>query len=97
MTRQEHLLTILAEECVEVAQRASKCLRFGATEIQPGQDEDNAIRLIHEWWDLLALIGMCKEDGILPERPPGFPEWIQAKREKVEKFLAYSREQGTLQ
>lgn len=28
MTRAEHLLTILEEECIEVAQRISKALRF---------------------------------------------------------------------
>ena len=30
MTREEHLLTIVAEECAEVAQRATKALRFGS-------------------------------------------------------------------
>jgi len=33
MLLQEHLLIILAEECSEVAQRASKALRFGLREI----------------------------------------------------------------
>jgi hypothetical protein len=37
MTREQHLLTILAEECGEVVQRASKAIRFGLDESQPGQ------------------------------------------------------------
>jgi hypothetical protein len=35
MNPTEHLLSCLAEECAEVAQRASKSLRFGLSEVQP--------------------------------------------------------------
>jgi hypothetical protein len=45
MTREQHLLTILAEECGEVVQRASKAIRFGLDESQPGQLDDNKKRL----------------------------------------------------
>jgi hypothetical protein len=37
MTRQEMLLTIVAEECNETPQRVSKAIRFGLDEIEAGQ------------------------------------------------------------
>lgn len=98
MTRTEHLLFIMAEECAEVAQRASKAARFGIFEVEPGQDETNLRRLGGEIADLYAAIQILMDEhnkgctlsfGELSER-------MMAKREKVEKFLAYSQECGTL-
>ena len=56
MTRTDHLLTIVAEEAVEVAQRATKALRFGLTEVQEGHDANNADRLLRELNDLAAVV-----------------------------------------
>ena len=53
------LLIIMIEECAEVAQRATKMLRFGVDETQPGQPYDNATRLGHELGDLMAVIEQC--------------------------------------
>ena len=96
MNRQEHLLSIVAEECVEVAQRVSKALRFGIEEVQPGQDLTNRERILYEFADLcgameLAGDGAKIEDIIVHLRP-----LIDAKKEKVEKFLRYSEQVGTL-
>lgn len=97
MNRREHLLTILGEEGVEVAQRASKCLRFGDLEIQPGQDKSNAERLMGEFMDLLALVEMAQEEGILPVLEMSERRQLKAaKKGKVEKYLEYSKSQGTL-
>lgn len=96
MNRVEHLLTILGEEGVEVSQRCSKALRFGLEEVQPGQDLDNSERIRGEYIDLLAIMEMLVEEGhILPVHYIDRPA-IDAKKAKVEKFLAYSRQQGTL-
>lgn len=89
MTRTEQLLWILAEECAEVAQRASKAARFGLLEVQPEQDKNNLQRLIYELNDLVSVADMLE------------PMWmddnmIEAKRRKVEKYLAYSVTCGTL-
>lgn len=93
MTRTDHLLTCLAEECMEVAQRVTKALRFGLEEVQPGQDLTNAERICQEFQDLIAVYSMLGGSGVLP-----FPDEAQAKKklEKVEKFLAYSDQQGRL-
>ena len=96
MTRQEHLLVILAEECSEVAQRASKALRFGLEEIQPGElsKSTNADRIMHEYADLVAAIEMLQQCGALPI--VDLRNRIESKKNQVTKFLSYSRECGTL-
>ncbi len=87
MTVQEHLLSILAEECAEVAQRASKALRFGLAESQPGQPLSNAERIRLEFADLCAVYEM------IGFNPPTRSE-IEAKKLKVRKFLEYSEKCG---
>jgi NTP pyrophosphatase (non-canonical NTP hydrolase) len=88
VTREEHLLTILAEECAEVAQRASKAARFGLEEVQPGQPLNNKRRIEAELADLMGVGAML---GLIVRR-----DEICAKRDKVEKFLELSRQMGTL-
>jgi hypothetical protein len=93
MTRIEHLLTILAEECAEVAQRCTKALRFGLNEVQPEQNETNAERIAGELDHIGAVTTMLREGGLLPS---GDPFARAAKRAKVEQYLRYSAECGTL-
>lgn len=97
MNRTEHLLSILAEECAEVAQRASKALRFGLREIQPGQPYTNAERMYREFYDLAAMFEMLEEGGSIG-RPSAETrdEHVNGKKAKVEKFLELSFECGTL-
>lgn len=98
MNRAEHLLSILAEECAEVAQRVSKVLRFGPEETEPGKPQTNADRVMAEYHDLQAAIAMLQDEGVLPVVRNGVVvERILAKRAKVEQYLAYSSECGTLQ
>lgn len=97
MTRTEHLLFILAEECAEVAQRAAKAARFGLDEIQPGQTLTNAARIKVEMVDLIAVWGLlCRQGSTLPIAPMD-QQSVEQKQAKVEDFLAYSDECGTLQ
>lgn len=93
MTRIEHLLWIIAEECAEVAQRASKAARFTLEECQPGQDMNNEQRLWQEFNDLMAVMDMLAHE----REHYGASMWQQdEKKKKVEHFLKYSAEQGTL-
>lgn len=93
MNRTEHLLSCLAEECAEVAQRATKAQRFGMDEIQPGQDLSNRERLSQELSDLVAVVDMLgfaihviyNEDA------------LDAKKRKVENCMRYAEGQGALQ
>jgi hypothetical protein len=89
MNRLQYLLVKLAEECSETAQRCAKALCFGIEEVQPGQPEDNRRRLEREFGEAVAVFEMLgfkihDEDKV-------------AKRAKVEHFMTYSRQLGTLE
>lgn len=89
MNKTEYLLTTLAEECAEVAQRACKALRFGLSEIQPGQPDDNKRRLERELADLMAtaeMLGLVIRD-----------EDKAAKADKLKMYMEYSHKVGTLE
>ena len=94
MTEQEHLLVILAEECAEVSQRATKALRFGLTDpkgTEPAQPFDNRTRLLMEINDLLAVVDMLFEEMDYKS------ELLQySKKEKVKKYLKLSEKLGLL-
>ncbi len=88
MTREQYILNCLAEECAEVAQRASKAIRFGMDEIQPGQEHDNKTRLEAELGDLM---GVCDMLGIVPRLGER-----EAKAARVERYMELSRSLGRL-
>lgn len=97
MTEAEYLLTCLAEECCEVAHRASKALRFGLKEIQPGQSYSNEQRLSAEIRDVYAVVELLEERGVLRSRSLGeIGLAMQVKKDKIEAFMAYSRDLGVL-
>ncbi len=66
--RQREILTVLIEECAEVQQRATKALRFGMGEIQPGQSYTNSTRLATEVGDLSAVLDMAVREHVIPHR-----------------------------
>jgi hypothetical protein len=92
MNNTEHLLTILSEECVETAQRVSKAIRFGLTEVQEGQHLNNAERLVYEFNDIVAVMELLHEKGLIPTVIDG--EAINKKKKKIEKYITYSQELG---
>ncbi len=63
--REREILALLIEECAEVQQRATKALRFGLDETQPGQPHSNSTRLAHEVGDLEEVIAMAEREGLL--------------------------------
>jgi len=94
MNRLEHLMCIFREECSEVSQEVSKAMRFGLFE-QRDLPTSNAERINKEFNDLLAMVEMLKDESP-PLRLGRNQEMIDAKKEKVEKYLIYSAECGTL-
>lgn len=95
MNLEQFLLICLIEECAEVAQRATKALRFGTKEVQPGQYLDNFQRLSDELNDLLTVMDLMiehdKTDAIRIDQAAQ-----NAKAIKLLRFAAYSVQQGTL-
>jgi len=105
MNRNEALLLQVAEEAAEVAQAASKCIRFGPTHTWPTRKGQAGDRLYQEFLECVALIEMCQDEGIIP-RVIGaariiigaeYREIIDAKKTRVEHFLTISQELGTVQ
>lgn len=96
MNRLEHLMTILNEECAEVQQATSKALRFGLDEgrdIAAAEYGSNILRLESELNDLMAMVSMLIAEGLDLNMDSGAQE---RKKAKVEKYLLYSKECGTL-
>lgn len=102
MTRTDLLLAQVAEEAVEIAQRATKALRFGLEEVQPGQELNNADRILREYLDLLTVLELLAAESpvfrqanrdVLPLKP----ELCEAKRKKLEEFMSLSEECGRLE
>jgi hypothetical protein len=102
MNKVEHLLTILGEEAVDIAHRASKAKRFGLEEIEPGCALTNAQRIKQEMVDMEVAFDLLHEEvcGVEWWPDPADRDWYfkarDAKRAKILKFLDYSKSVGTL-
>ena len=94
MNKIEHLLCCLAEEANEVAHRVSKALRFGLEEIQDGQTLTNAQRISQEFNDMLAIVEMLEEFGILGRSTDTHA--IERKKNKVCAYMVYAEKCGSL-
>lgn len=95
MTETQYLLQCLQEECDEVGQRCSKAIRFTLGEVQPGQNLTNAQRIDEEMTDLVGVLELLHDRGLLSNQFDLAK--IQAKKDKVMRYMAYSRERGTLE
>jgi NTP pyrophosphatase (non-canonical NTP hydrolase) len=79
------ILDILQEEGAEVIQAVSKCRRFGLDNHKPGKPLTNRQHLAEELGDLLAMITLCHDFGIVD-----FEEVMIAKDNKLEKLRQWS-------
>lgn len=99
MTKTENLLTILAEECVETAQRATKAIRFTLDEVQPNLEQNpkeltNAERIVYEFNDIVAIMEILQEEGLIHTVIDR--EAIDKKKIKIAKYTKYSQEVGAI-
>lgn len=78
-------MDILQEECAEVIQAVSKISRFGIDNFKPGKPKTNREHLEEELGDMLAMIDILVEKGIVSE---GHLE--SAKTAKIEKLKQWS-------
>lgn len=91
MNRQQYLLVKVTEECIETAQRATKCATFGLDQRQEGQDLSNRERLYYEYNDLIAMLRLLG----LPTEPNETK--IALKTLKLRKYMALSVALGELE
>jgi len=92
VNRDEYLLWKAAEECAELTQRLAKAARFGMEDEQPTLPGagTNRERIREEWKDLLVamhLLGFGTHVTGSEERQ---------RLERIQKYMDYSRAQGTL-
>lgn len=92
MTKVEHLLQKLQEECAEVIQEASKVNLFGLDD-HYGERPTNAARLESEFEDLLGAYEMLVDLGVL-RKPRTTRVW--EKKEKIKHYMEYAKQRGTL-
>ncbi len=97
MNKEEHLLTILAEECSEVQKEVSKSLRFGLDNCAPSNPYvTNRELIVKEYIQIKAIIEMLVERGILV-----FPDHenyiLNCKKHDTLAYMNKSIELGTLQ
>ncbi|VVB51781.1 Uncharacterised protein [uncultured archaeon] len=94
MNAEDYLLSCLSEECGEVVQLVGKSHRFGLDDFYVA-GPTNRQKLAQEINDIIAVAEMLTEFGV--DLPGVFDrEAQQAKKNKVYKYMAYSRERGRL-
>jgi hypothetical protein len=86
---EREILDILIEECAEVIKRATKLLRFGRDEIQPGQEKTNAERLSNEIGDVQHMVDLLGDVGIVNHQH--CLEGRQSKRQQLAKYMQTSK------
>lgn len=77
----KEILLITQEECAEVTQAISKIFRFGMDDAWPKDGPNNQARLEEEVGDLLCMIDIMVEKGILSDSNVNAAR--HAKREKL--------------
>jgi len=83
--KEKEVMDILQEECAEVIQAVSKVSRFGIDNYKPGKPLTNREHLEEELGDLLAMVDIMLEQGIVSQ---GNLE--VAKQAKIEKLKKWS-------
>lgn len=93
----ENLLVTAMEECAEVQQAISKCLRFGADNYRPDLLNTNKFDVVYEYLQLTAMIEKLQSEGILPVVDVNDAIMIKAEKlDNVKKYQKVSEECGTL-
>lgn len=80
-------MTIAQEECAEVVQAISKIFRFGLDDVY--NNESNRERLAGEVGDLLCMIDLMIEQGVIDSKTVSL-----AKARKLEKLKVWSSIKG---
>ncbi len=95
MDKTSYLLVCAIEECAEVQQNISKTIRFGLEDFYK-DGPTNQECIILEWIDLMTVMEELLTIGAL-KMPSNVGDLIQRKKNKLEQYMGYSRERGTLE
>jgi NTP pyrophosphatase (non-canonical NTP hydrolase) len=86
----KEVMDITQEECAEVIQAISKISRFGIDNYKPGKPKTNREHLEEELGDMLAMIDIMLEKGVV-----SLDNLNDAKAAKIEKLKKWSNIYGT--
>ena len=92
MNYQQYLLIKLAEEASELAQIALKTAQFGLYSTCQTTNETNIQRVTAEYNDVIAIAEMINTE--IYDNLERDTYLVDAKRQKVMKYLEYSKEAG---
>lgn len=84
LAKVQEALIILQEECGEVVQVAAKCQRFGPEGINPVDNSINKDRLSAEIGDLVCMIEILTDLGVLDQQE--IQDHATIKRHKLERW-----------
>ena len=93
MTKIEHLLTCMSEECAEVIKEVSKALRFGLDDSHPCEPGTNHVRIERELNDLYGTIELLAENGIHFKRVEAL---VFDKKLRIKNFMGYAIQRKTI-
>lgn len=93
-----YLLVCLMEESAEIAQSAAKSIRFGLDDSHPERvGETNEEDLLEELYQCIAVVEMLQENKNLKTLTNEEIQCIKnKKKEKMIKYMSYSKEKGQL-
>lgn len=95
MNLEQYLLIKLIEEAAEIQQRATKMLRFGINEIQPGQEKENVERLFDELIDFTIVVDkLSRHPSFVLDVKDNFSDSRAKKEARFEEYLNYSKKMG---
>ena len=83
--KEKEVMDILQEECAEVIQAVSKVSRFGIDNYKPGKPLTNREHLEEELGDVLAMVDIMLEQGLV-----SWGNLEVAKQAKIEKLKKWS-------
>jgi len=81
----KEVMDILQEECAEVIQAVSKISRFGIDNLKPGKPKTNLEHLEEELGDMMAMITILIDKGIVNR-----VHLEKAEAAKIEKLKQWS-------
>jgi NTP pyrophosphatase (non-canonical NTP hydrolase) len=81
----KEVMDITQEECAEVIQAISKISRFGIDNFKPGKPKTNREHLEEELGDMLAMVDIMLEKGVV-----SLDKLNIAKAAKIEKLKKWS-------
>lgn len=97
MTREQYLLTKLAEECSETAQRASKAIVFGLDDIQEGQEKNNNTRLVEEFAHIVAYMELLRDERWIEMNLSFIQAEVDRKKVDLMKWYSFSHDKGMVE